>query len=71
MVLGKVKSGAACPTFKFVCGTTGVGLGCAGVWPDVCGAVDEGADCAAASDAAASKKVILKTLLIIFISPDI
>src|SRR5947199_158014 len=56
IVLGRVKSGAGMPTFRFVCGVGGV-AGLAGV--------GEGVGCAAAIEAAANKKTTDRILLII------
>src|SRR5437773_559858 len=56
IVLGRVKSGAGMPTFKFVCGAGG-GTGLAGV--------GVGVGCAAAIEAAAIKKTTARIFLII------
>src|SRR5213078_3966521 len=58
MVLGKVKSGAACPTLRFVCGAAGA-VRCGG-------GVGDGV-CAAAHDAAARKTIMLRARFIMFL----
>ena len=68
MVLGKVKSGAACPTFRVVCGTTGaVRAVVAGDGVGVCAAASE-ATANENTDAAASKNETERAFLIIFLA---
>src|SRR5256885_3754092 len=64
MVLGKVKSGAACPTFKVVCGTAGRCAAGLGLGVGVCAAaIEEAAN--ENADPVASKNKTERAFLII------